>query len=62
MSDERYPNLKAALDDGRIKPTAEQPERKLRCGPWDEQDDGSMVCRKCGDVEIPGPSGGPFGF
>jgi hypothetical protein len=61
MSHEPYPTLKAAMADGRVKPT-DPPERKLRCGPWDKQEDGSSVCRKCGDVEVPGPSGGPFGF
>jgi hypothetical protein len=59
MSDERYPLLKAAIDDGRVKPT-DPPEREPRCGPWDEQADGSFVCRKCGDVEVQGS--GPLGF
>jgi hypothetical protein len=31
-----------------------------RCGPWDERSDGAWVCRKCGEVDIPG--GGPAGF
>jgi hypothetical protein len=58
---DRYPNLTKAIEEGRVKPTPEPP-RVPRCGPWDEQPDGSSICRKCGDVEPAGPSGGPFGF
>ena len=56
----RYPLLEKALAEGRIG-RAERPQRRgLRCGPWDEREDGAMVCRKCGDVEPRGS--GPFGF
>lgn len=26
-------------------------KRTLRCGPWDEREDGTHVCRKCGRVD-----------
>lgn len=62
MSQDRYPNLTAAIKDGRINPGDPPPERtrKMRCGPWDEQADGTFVCRQCGEVDAPGS--GPNGF
>lgn len=59
-SDERYPLLRRAIEDGRVK-AGDPPKREPRCGPWDEQPDGSLVCRKCGGVDYPGASG-PMGF
>lgn len=50
MSD-RYSNLQAALDDGRVKVPGEQPARQSRCGPWDEGAAGIHVCRKCGRLD-----------
>lgn len=26
-------------------------KRTLRCGPWDEREDGTHVCRKCGRLD-----------
>lgn len=57
---EPYPNLKAALTAGRIDLAGDPPKRALRCGPWDEQADGTFVCRKCGEVDA--PRSGPNGF
>jgi hypothetical protein len=57
---ERYPLLRKAIEEGRVGESA-PPKREPRCGPWDEREDGAMVCRKCGDVDYPGATG-PMGF
>jgi hypothetical protein len=60
MSQDLYPNLKAAIEDGRVDLNAEPPKRTQRCGPWTEQPDGTFVCDKCGEIDAPGD--GPNGF
>jgi hypothetical protein len=61
MSSERYPNLHVAVDGDEVRVKATPaPSREPRCGPWDEQADGTFMCRKCGEVEAPGS--GPNGY
>jgi hypothetical protein len=48
-----YPNLRAALDEGKLKDLSKPERGEPRCGPWDEREDGAIVCRKCGEVDWP---------
>jgi hypothetical protein len=52
--------VRSAQHTGRILPTTQAGPLEPRCGPWDEQEDGSFICRKCGDIDWPGS--GPMGF
>jgi hypothetical protein len=56
-----YPLLHAKIAEGLPQNLPDPGQREPRCGPWDEQPDGSIVCRKCGDVDYPDGSG-PMGF